>query len=117
MDYCGIASGRTLDKAEQCGFNLITLNPDYPQAIKECPHHLLCDIIEAIPFGSHTAFIANVAEEYIDEDCVAEDMSFNYEIIQPIAYCRKAYYSVQERIGTYGESHKGELERAFRKEQ
>lgn len=106
VDYCGTVSGRTEEKVDRCGFTLVSLNPKFPPAIEQCPHHLLCEVIEVLSYGSHSAFVSNVSEEYIDEDCLNNDGSINYEAIHPIAYCRKKYYSVQEEIGIYGCAHK-----------
>lgn len=102
VDYCGNTSGAFTDKSKACNFDLITLADGYPKAIQQCKHHLFCDVVSRIELGSHDVFIAEVKFEFIDEDCYSDNHSFNYEAIEPIAYCRKDYYSLTERIGTYG---------------
>ncbi|WP_304432181.1 flavin reductase family protein [Acutalibacter muris] len=108
VDYCGNVSGENLNKSEVCGLELLELLQGYPKAIKQCKHHLFCDIKEQIAFGSHDAFIAEVKSEFVDEDCYAGNHTFWHQQINPIAYCRKDYYSLGNKIGEYGKV-KGEI--------
>lgn len=106
VDYCGNRTGASVIKWKDCSFTMVGLEESYPKAIKECKHHLFCDIINQINFGTHTAFIAKVIHEYVDEDILRGDHVFDYSAIKPIAYCRKDYYSLGEKMGTYGFSNK-----------
>ena len=103
VDYCGNIRGENVNKSEVCGFELVDLVTGYPKAIKQCKHHLFCDIIDQVILGSHNAFIAEVKHEFIDTDCYIGDHKFDYEQIDPIAYCRKDYYSLGNKLGKYGE--------------
>ena len=100
-DFCGNSSGEENDKASYCGFDYDELIKGYPPVIRQCHHHLLCDKIIELPYGSHTSFVAEVKYEFIDEDC-QEDGVPVYSKLNPIAYCRKDYFSLSEKIGTYG---------------
>lgn len=102
VDYCGNVSGKNINKSEKCKFELVELVKGYPKAIKQCKHHLFCETINQIKLGSHDAFIAQVKFEFVDEDCCVGDHIFEYEKINPIAYCRKNYYSLGDKIGEYG---------------
>lgn len=106
-DYCGNTSGKIVDKAHTCGFDFISLVDGYPRAIKQCKHHLFCEIINRIELGSHVAFVAEVKHEFVDEDCYLGNHQFDYSLIQPIAYCRKDYYSLSNKIGSYGKQTGG----------
>ena len=107
VDYCGNVSGESTDKSKICGFELLGLIEGYPKAIKQCKHHLFCDIREQMELGSHDVFIAEVKFEFIDEDCYIENHIFKHEKIEPIAYCRKDYYSLGNKIGEYGKEKGG----------
>lgn len=106
VDFCGNNSGKNVDKAKYCSFEYISLLEGYPRAIRQCKHHLFCEVIDKLPLGSHTAFIAEVKQEFIDDDCYI-DSAPCYSHIKPIAYCRKDYYALSNKIGTYGKQ-KGE---------
>lgn len=106
VDYCGNVSGNIINKCQECGFSLITLAQSYPKAISECKHHLFCDVIDQLDLGTHSAFIAKVIFEYVDEDLICGDHLFDYLKAQPIAYCRKSYFALSEEIGTYGFTNK-----------
>lgn len=102
VDFCGNTSGNSIDKAQICKLDFIPLVDGYPMAIEQCKHHLFCDVINCIELGSHTAFIAEVKYEFIDEECYLGSHQFDYDLIHPIAYCRKDYYSLARKIGSYG---------------
>ena len=107
-DYCGNICGKDVNKQAECRFNLVELVESYPMAIKECKHHLLCEVIEVKEWGgTHTTFIAEVKHEYVDEDCYLGDNDYIYNAIKPIAYCRKNYYQLADApIGYYGYSQR-----------
>lgn len=102
VDFCGNTTGKAINKEMSCRFNMISLMENYPKAIEQCKHHLLCDVFQVIELGSHTAFLAEVKHEFIDEDCFIGNHQFMYDKIQPIAYCRKDYYCLSKKIGVYG---------------
>lgn len=102
VDYCGNISGESVNKCAECGLSLIELVKTYPKAIAECKHHLFCEVINKLDFGTHSAFIARVMHEYVDDDIICGDHLFDYSKVQPLAYCRKSYYALCEEIGTYG---------------
>lgn len=103
VDFCGNVSGSGYDKAEVCRFDLITLVEGYPKAIQQCKQHLFCDVIDVLKLGSHAAFIGEVKYEFINEDCLCNQKSLKYDRLNPIAYCRKNYYQLSDKIGTYGQ--------------
>lgn len=107
VDYCGNISGEIIDKSEMCGFELLDLVEGYPKAIKQCKHHLFCDVIDQMQLGSHDVFIAEVKFEFVNDDCCTENHAFDYDKILPIAYCRKDYYSLDKKIGRYGKEKGG----------
>lgn len=107
VDYCGNTCGELVDKSVACGFELLDLMKGYPKAIKQCKHHLFCEVFNCVRLGSHDVFIAEVKSEFIDEDYYEGNHVFKYDFINPIAYCRKDYYSLGKKIGTYGKEKGG----------
>ena len=97
VDYCGLHSGREVDKFKECGFDKIIYDSDYI-LIKQCQMHLLCDVDAIISLGSHDLFIAKVYKKVIN-DYFADV----YKKANPIVYFRPYYYEIKETpIGYYG---------------
>ena len=59
-DYCGVKSGRDVDKFKE--MNLTPLYSDTAAApsIKESPVNIFCRVTQVIPLGSHDVFLAEV---------------------------------------------------------
>lgn len=72
-DYCGIVSGRKVDKVKAAG---LTLKPGVKTRspyIHECPINLECIVKEIIPLGTHDMFTAELVYEHIDQDILDEE--------------------------------------------
>jgi flavin reductase (DIM6/NTAB) family NADH-FMN oxidoreductase RutF len=64
-DYCGLVSGKNLDKAGlfKTFFGKLRTAP----MIEECPINMECRLTRTIDFPSHDIFIGEVIETYCDE--------------------------------------------------
>jgi len=102
VDYCGNTSGADVDKATRCHLDMVRLVEGYPPAVAACRHHLLCAVRAFIRLGSHDVFVADVKHEFVDESCCAEEHEFDYQKLQPLAYCRKEYFTLSDKLGAYG---------------
>ena len=91
-DWCGVVSGRKMDKFEACGFT-----------IGESPISLECRVREVTPLGSHDLFLAEVVgvradEQYIDPETGAFDMKRAGLLV----YAHGEYFGLGEYIGHFG---------------
>lgn len=102
VDFCGNTSGASVDKATILDLEFIKLVEGFPPAITECHHHLFCEVNTILKLGTHHAFIANVTHEFIDAAWFRDHHDFDYAKLAPIAYCRKDYFAIGQKIGTYG---------------
>ncbi|MDE7015174.1 MAG: flavin reductase, partial [Kineothrix sp.] len=103
-DYCGVVSGRDVDK-----FKIMHLTPtkaDIVKAplIKESPVNIECIVKEVKSLGSHDMFIAQVAAVHADEKYVDVKNKFHLEDAHPIVYSHGIYMSLGRKIGTFGYS-------------
>lgn len=57
-DFCGVKSGRDVDKIAACNFTLEPGQTVSTPSIEQCPVNLECKVTEAKAFGSHTMFLA-----------------------------------------------------------
>lgn len=105
-DYCGVKSGRDVDKFQE--LNLTPLKADRVKAplIAESPVNIECRVNQIMPLGSHHMFLADVVAVHADEKYMDENHKFHLEQAEPIVYSHGAYLSCGEQLGTFGYSVK-----------
>ena len=59
-DYCGVVSGRDVDKFKKTGLTPVPVEHVKAPAIAESPVNIACRVVESHPLGSHTMFVAEV---------------------------------------------------------
>ena len=105
-DICGTVSGRDADK-----FNLTKLTPEPAKhvrspLIKECPVNLECKVKNTTLLGTHEIFLAEVIAVHIDESVMTPAGRIDYAKAKPFSYNWGEYWSLKEKIGSYGCSKK-----------
>ena len=105
-DYCGIKSGRDVDKFKE--MNLTPLPGEQVKAplIGESPVNIECKVRRIMPLGSHDMFIADVVAVHADEKYMDEQHKFHLEKAEPIVYSHGAYLVCGEQMGSFGYSVK-----------
>lgn len=105
-DYCGVKSGRDVDKFGE--MNLTALPGEKVKAplIAESPVNLECKVTEVIPLGSHDMFLAEVVAVHVDDKYMDEKGKFHLEQAEPIVYSHGAYLETGKQLGTFGYSVK-----------
>ena len=103
-DYCGVKSGREVDKFKE--LYLTAEEADHVQSplIKECPVNIECKVVKKEELGSHHMFIAEVKAVHVDEAYMDEKNRFALEKTKPIVYVHGEYYSLGNLLGTFGYS-------------
>lgn len=105
-DYCGVKSGRDIDKFKECGLTPLKSNVVAAPGIEESPVCIECKVKEIIPLGTHDMFIAEVVSVQADEKYMNETGKFDLALAQPIVYSHGTYHELGEKIGTFGYSVK-----------
>ena len=103
-DYCGVVSGRDVDKFAKTGLTPIPVEGVSVPGIAESPVSLECRVTQKIELGSHTMFVAEVVSVSVDEKWMDETGRFHLEKADPIVYSHGTYYGLGEAIGTFGYS-------------
>ncbi len=103
-DYCGVKSGRDVDK-----FAAMQLTPVRGEKVKapliaESPVNLECKVTEVKHLGTHDMFMAEVVCVHADEKYMDEQNHFHLEMADPIVYSHGTYMTTGEKIGTFGYS-------------
>lgn len=103
-DYCGVKSGRDLDKFVE--MNLTPFDSKYVNApsIKESPCNIECIVKQTINLGSHTMFIAEVVGVTVEDDYINDKNKFELNKLGLVTYSHGEYHLVGEKLGKFGYS-------------
>lgn len=115
-DFCGVKSGRDLDKFAEMGLTIERDEDYHCPMILESPVSIVCETVEIKELGSHHMFIANVKAVYVDESYMNEKGKFELNHTGLIAYSHGSYLRTGEELGTFGYSiskkKKAEMQKA-----
>ena len=103
-DYCGVRSGRDVDKYAETGLTPCASKAVSAPGIEESPVCLECAVEQEIPLGSHTMFIAKILAVSVDEKYMDEKGKFSLDKTGLIAYSHGEYLTLGEKIGKFGYS-------------
>lgn len=103
-DYCGVRSGRDVDKFKE--MNLTPLPSQYIKAvgIAESPVNIECKVKQVIPLGSHDMFLAEVVGVTVDDRYMNENGKFNLNNSGLVAYSHGEYFELGKKLGKFGYS-------------
>ncbi len=103
VDYCGITTGRKVNKFEKAELTPIESKVIKPPIIKECPYNIECKVSQEIMIGEYAHILGEVVESHIDEDKAddAQRAGFDMAKINPLVYFAEAreYWSVGKILG------------------
>ncbi|SHE85175.1 flavin reductase family protein [Clostridium fallax] len=103
VDFCGVRSGRDLDKIKEMNFSLGSDESFTTPFIKECPVNIQCKVKQIIPLGTHDLFIGEVTNSLVNSDLLDDKGKIHFEWANLIAYCHGEYYPLpSESIGKFG---------------
>lgn len=105
-DYCGVKSGRDVDKFKEMGLTALPGKEVKAPLIAESPVNIECKVTQVIPLGSHDMFLAEVVAVHVDEKYMDEKGKFHLDKAEPIAYSHGDYLATGELLGTFGYSVK-----------
>ena len=105
VDWCGVKSGRDVDKFAACGLHSApgSVLTDCP-ILEESPVNLECKVTQVIPLGSHDLFLAEVAACDVDESLLDESGKLCLEKAKLIVYSHGDYLALGKKLGTFGYS-------------
>ncbi len=101
VDYCGHVSGADVDKFAVTGLTPLPASKVRPPLIAECPVNLECRVTQSLTLGAHTLFLGEIVAVHLDET-VLDDGSLDVRLAQPIAFANGEYWTLGDRLGTYG---------------
>lgn len=105
-DFCGVRSGRDVDKFQETG-----LSPEIGPAtgcpmISESPVNIECEVTEVRKLGSHHMFLARVLAVHVAEDFLDEKGRLKLDHAGLVAYSHGDYMAMGKKLGSFGYSVK-----------
>lgn len=102
-DWCGVKSGRDVNKWEATGLTPATCAHVSAPIIAEAPLSICCRVRQVVELGTHDMFIADVVgieadDRYIDP----ATGKFHLDKAAPIVYSHGEYYTLGKLIGHFG---------------
>ena len=107
MDFCGVRSGRDIDKFKECNLTAIASKTVSAPAIKECPVSIECKVKDIYELGSHHMFTAMVTAVSVDGEYMDDTGKFDLNSLGLTAYSHGEYFTLGEKIGKFGYSVAG----------
>lgn len=107
-DYCGVKSGRDVDKFQELHLTPLPSRHISAPGIAESPLNIECQVTQVIPLGSHDMFLARIAGVTVDEKYMDEKGKFCLNDTGLVAYSHGEYFELGEKLGSFGYSVKKE---------
>lgn len=103
-DYCGVKSGREVDK-----FLEMKLTPEPSKIVKapaiaESPVNIECQVKKVMELGSHHMFLAEVVQVHVKEVLLDSTGRLALERAGLVHYSHGEYFSEGEKLGSFGYS-------------
>lgn len=105
-DYCGVRSGKDVDKFKELHLTLEKAEYVSAPLIAESPVNIECKVVKKETPGSHHIFLAEVKAVHVDDAYMDQKGRFALEKTDPIVYVHGQYYSLGKLLGTFGYSVK-----------
>lgn len=103
-DYCGVKSGRDVDKFADMKLTPCSLTNIGVPGIAESPVILSCRVTEIKPLGSHDLFLAEVVGVTVDSKYMDEHNKFHLNQSKLISYSHGEYFELGKKVGSFGYS-------------
>ena len=101
-DFCGVKSGRNVDKFKETGLHATPCSKISAPQIEESPVSIECKVIEIKTYGTHDMFVAEVLAVNVDEAFIDEKGALDIEKAGLLAYAHGHYYTLGRKVGSFG---------------
>jgi len=101
-DFCGIYTGKKVDKFERCGFTKQMASAVSCPLIEESPMSLECKVKQIIPLGTHDMFLAEIVAVDIAPELIDEKGKLRLERARLTAFAHGEYFEVGRKIDDFG---------------
>lgn len=98
VDYCGIKSGRDVDKFAETGLTPEPATHVKVPLIKECPVNMECKVIGALSLGSHDLFIGDVLAMHAEKDIVLDEERGFVDPSNGVIFAMNGYWTFGKKL-------------------
>lgn len=103
-DFCGVKSGRDMNKFEAAGLTPEKASVVTVPLIKESPVNIECVVKNRLELGTHDLFIAQVVAVHVDDGLLDEKGKLCLDKAGLICYSHGEYWSLKQSLGYFGYS-------------
>lgn len=106
VDYCGVKSGRDMDKFAAMKLETEPASEVKVPMIKDSPVCIECRVEQVLHLGSHDLFLAKVLAVHAEESYLDKEGRLRLGDAKMLVYSHGEYYGLGKRLGTFGYSVK-----------
>ncbi len=103
-DYCGVTSGRDVDKFIETGLTPFAFEKIGAPGIAESPVSLACKVTDVKSLGSHDLFLAEIVEVSVDGKLLDAGGRLALNEAGLVMYSHGEYFELGDRLGSFGYS-------------
>lgn len=104
LDYCGVRSGREVDKYKEMHLTVLPSKTVKAPGILESPVNIECRVTGVKELGSHDLFLAEVKSVTVDDRYMKENGKFELNQARLITYSHGEYFELGKKVGSFGYS-------------
>jgi flavin reductase (DIM6/NTAB) family NADH-FMN oxidoreductase RutF len=102
VDFCGVKSGREINKFEHLRLTPQSSNLVDAPSIGECPINLECRVKDIVPLGSHDMFISEILCVDVEEKLLDKSGKLQLNNADMMCYNHGEYRALAESLGHFG---------------
>lgn len=103
-DFCGVKSGRDLDKFAACSLTALPAQKVCAPVLGESPLSLECRVKQIMELGTHHMFLAEILAVDVEESLIDKSGKLHLEKAGLAGYAHGTYYALGAPLGTFGYS-------------
>ncbi|MGE5631057.1 MAG: flavin reductase family protein [Caulobacteraceae bacterium] len=102
LDFCGVKSGRDLNKFEHLKLTPQKSNLVDSPGVGECPVNIECKVKDIIKLGSHDMFIGEILCVDVEENLLDKSGKLQLNKAALICYSHGEYRTLSDSLGHFG---------------
>jgi len=103
-DFCGVRSGRDIDKIAHCGLSVEPGTVVSAPMLCESPVSIECRVTGITELGTHDMFIADIVAVNVDGALISKSGRIELERAGLVAYSHGEYFALGKKLGSFGYS-------------
>lgn len=105
-DFCGVRSGKTIDKFSACKLTAEKASQVTAPMIAQSPLSIECRVKSITSLGTHDMFLAEILAVNVDASLIDKTGRLDLARANLAAYAHGEYFALGKRLGTFGYSVK-----------